>query len=354
MFNKFLMPITFFLIGASNLFSAWRTQCNSEPYRSPPDPCAKCAQIWPNRGPDWIITPNGGPCVDRGMDVHVTAEFIYWTAREDQLTFAVKQGNSSGNASQPNWSYDPGFKVGVGILYDHDGWDVYANYTWLRVSTSSKKVTADADEMLIIKSSYPLPAETNFASIAAKWDFDFNAVDLELGRNFFISRYLKLRPHFGMKGTWQKQDFPVTGILEIFNTEETFFYTNNIDTWGVGLRMGLDTSWHFNRCLSIVGDMALSALWQGYRTRRKVVSVEPAITEVDFSANCHRINPVIELLLGLRWETWYCCDAYHFSIEGGWEIQWWNDQNHFTTLTGQDLMGDLYMQGFTLKLRLDF
>ena len=115
-----------------------------------PDPCAKCAQIWPTRGPDWIITPGAGPCVARGFDVYITVDFIYWTAREDHLGFAFKQtvdANNSvvsrGNVSQPDWNFRPGFKVGLGFMYNHDGWDAGANYTWFRGRNTKKSVTSD-------------------------------------------------------------------------------------------------------------------------------------------------------------------------------------------------------------------
>jgi len=330
-----------------------------EPSCIEPDPCATCSRVRNCHGPAWVITPKGGPCVSRGMDTHITTEFIYWTAREDQLSFAVKQPFNEdfsaleGRVSQPNWEYSPGFKVGLGILYDHDGWDIYANYTWLRPRTSKKTVRADGNDALILRSFGNSNSPDSFRSLSASWSLDFNTVDLELGRNFFISRCLKLRPHFGMKGTWQKQDFPIKGVL---SPDGISFleYTNKLDYWGVGIRTGLDSSWQFSPCLSAIGEVAISALWEGYKTKRKVVSAELLLTEVDFTSECHRINPVLELLLGMRWETWFCCDAYHFAIDGGWEIQWWNDQNHFSTIQGPDLLGDLYLQGFTLKFRFDF
>ncbi|NGX39128.1 MAG: hypothetical protein KR126chlam1_00449 [Chlamydiae bacterium] len=351
-------------IGTSPLFGASRTcdpcACPESSCCPPPDPCAKCAQIWPCRGPDWIITPNGGPCVACGMDVHITAEFLYWTAREDQLTFVLKESlemiesqtsvASQGHASQPDWQFDPGFKVGLGILYDHDGWDIYANYTWFRVCTSKKKVSADENERLTIK---PLITIDNPSSVTAQWRLEFNTVDLELGRNFFISRCLKLRPHVGLKGTWQKQDYPIETVGRTA-MDRDFSFTNEMDYWGVGLRAGLDTSWHWSRCISVFGDIAVSALWQGYDVDTKVVAEPPRTVAIDFTSNCHVVNPVVELLLGLRWETWFCCELYHFSAEGGWEIQWWNDQNRFSNFYPGDLLGDLFLQGLTLKFRLDF
>lgn len=87
------------------------------------------------------ITPNAGPRVTNGVDVFITADFIYWTSREEGLAFArsgiadyseaIALGNTKlGNTYYPKSKFSPGFKVGVGLNLGHDGWDTYLNYTW--------------------------------------------------------------------------------------------------------------------------------------------------------------------------------------------------------------------------------
>ena len=53
----------------------------------PKDPCANCAQLWPSGGPETIVTPNAGPCVDNSCNMFLTAEFIYWVIRQDHMGF---------------------------------------------------------------------------------------------------------------------------------------------------------------------------------------------------------------------------------------------------------------------------
>jgi len=350
--------------GVVRSVSTYQEECD-DPCCPPRDPCAKCAPIWPSRGPDWMITPNAGPCVACGWDVHLTAEFLYWTARQDHLGFTLAerfddQDNviSKGKIFHPDWNFRPGFKIGFGILQDHDGWDVYANYTWFHVRNTKRKVTAGENDqfthvVIPLEPFFPQPGDFEEAS----WELDFNVVDFEVGRNFFISRCLTLRPHFGLKGTWQKQDFPFFSSI----TEMTTNFLTNVDQksdyWGIGPCAGLDSSWHFG-CFSFLGEVAVSGLWERFELDYKETTFDSSddSTTIDsnFENEFQTIKPVLELFLGFRWETWFCCDNYHFGIDGGWEIQWWGDQNQFYGDTTETLLGDLYLHGLTLKFRLDF
>ncbi len=320
--------------------------------------------------PTWMVTPDAGPCVCRGWDTHLTVEFIYWTAREDHLAFAFKEPTESsgtvtgqGRVFDPDWNFEPGFKIGFGVLQNHDGWDVYANYTWLRVRNTKKTIDSDdpiTEQITPIGTFGAGGGLSNIDQISARWQLDFNVVDLELGRNFFISQCLTLRPYFGLKGTWQDQDFLTNsrGIFEsILSVGET---KDCLDYWGVGILAGLDSAWHLTRSLSFLGEVAVSALWERFKVDSKssnapiVVGMREPFTFLNVENNFFTIKPILELYLGLRWETWFCCDSYHFSFEGGWEIQWWADQNQFFSTIHESRLGDLYLQGVTLKIRLDF
>jgi len=342
---KRLIPL---LITGSSLFS-YDSCC------PPKDECAKCAQIWPTNGPDWTITPGAGPCVARGWDAHVTAEFIYWTSREDNLGFAILEHVENGDTVtgygkvlHPDWHFEPGFKIGVGILYDHDSWDLTVDYTWLRVNNTKK---SESIEDTLTQRIRPLGDSAAFAgltqpilSASAFWELDFNALDVELGRNFFISRYLKLRPHFGLKGTWQDQHYQITARDQTLVSEDK----NSMHYWGVGIRAGMDTIWHFNQCFSLLGDVAVTGIWEKIEVDRK------SQEEIRIENNIHTLKPVVELFLGLRYESWFCCDRYHYALDGGWELQWWGGQNQFFNQVVEAKCGDLNLNGFTLRFRFDF
>lgn len=90
------------------------------------------------------ITPNAGPIVQGGVDAYVQADYILWHASEGGLSFAAKGGDntrgmaeisnnvlSQGSVIAPDFKTSSGFKVGLGLDFHYDGWDLGATYTWL-------------------------------------------------------------------------------------------------------------------------------------------------------------------------------------------------------------------------------
>lgn len=317
-----------------------------------------------------VITPDAGPYVCNGWDAFLTVEFIYWTAREDHLAFGFKQsvqvdGSVTGNgcSAHPDWNYEPGFKIGFGVYQNHDGWDVYANYTWLRVRHTNNEISIEdlASQLIVPTPLFGTGGGLDpMNKISGSWELDFNVVDLELGRNFYISHWLTLRPHFGLKGTWQDQDYLTRSEGVFANTLSIGEANDKLDYWGIGIRAGLESSWHFSRCLSFLGEADVTGLWEKFNVHSKStnapieVGLREPFTLINVENTFFTIKPVLELYLGLRWETWYCCDTLYFSGEGGWEIQWWADQNQFFSLNQESRLGDLFFQGLTLKVRFGF
>ena len=135
---------------------------------------------------------------------------------------------------------------------------------------------------------------------------------------------------------------------------------NRIKNWGIGLRAGIDTSWHFTRSFCLIADLAFTGLCEEFKTRRfdtnldlntNILSSSIDIKETQFS-----VEPVIEWMLGLKWETGLSCDEYHLALSAGWEEQVWFGQNKFLRVPGNAVGtgGSLSLQGLTVDVRFDF
>ena len=88
------------------------------------------------------------------------------------------------------------------------------------------------------------------------WKLHYNVLDLEIGRNYFISRKIALRPHVGLRGVWIDLDYTANYASEwTFQTlpaataislaANTAFKATN-DFEGIGVRSGGDLMWHFS------------------------------------------------------------------------------------------------------------
>lgn len=334
------------------------------------------------------ITPNAGPRVTNGVDVFITADFIYWTARQDGLAYARSglydysvgvafDDLEHGETYYPSTKFSPGFKVGIGLNLAHDGWDTLVNYTWYRSNHHHSIVTTDASalspvvlwDVALLGPGYVgqnFIATTPFVNVgraSSSWSIHFNNIDWEMGRNYYISQYLTLRPYAGLKGTWMHQHFTasygefVPAEIDADISDATMHQIQKF--WGVGARTGLDASWYMTKNWSIFSNTALSAVWgRFYNTRQDSVTAtgtEVKSTIINTRSNFHTVKPVLELQLGVRYDYWFCDDDYHFGVEAAWEEQVWFSQNQFIELVSPSgSTADLILQGLTIDFRFDF
>src|SRR5262249_13903429 len=104
-----------------------------------------------------------------------------------------------------------------------------------------------------------------------KWSLYFNQLDLDLGREFFVSRWLTLRPHGGVRGDWLRQG--IRAEYKNFSEESLIIERSAIPRsnqvkirykdrwWGIGLESGIDTQWGLGGGWSIFCDLAAAILW---------------------------------------------------------------------------------------------
>ncbi|MCB1109859.1 MAG: autotransporter outer membrane beta-barrel domain-containing protein, partial [Chlamydiia bacterium] len=303
------------------------------------------------RGTFREITPAAGPRVAHGADVFITANFIWWKAQQDGLRYASSGVNTTTTAADPFASastgknkfvgsdWDPGFKVGLGLNLSHDGWDLFAQYTWLHSSDSNSISSNDAVVSNFAANSGQINGNPTLmfgTRATGKWDLHFNVIDVELGRNFYLSQFLTMRPFIGFKGTWQDQDtrfnYESTGFnIDGVPTPATGPYRihNHVDTWGIGVRGGLNLAYYMAKSWSIYGNLAWTSMWADYDDLKRTDTLDDATTgnssrRINISNDSYyTIKYVAETEIGLRWEIWFYDDNYHFAIQAGWEQQVW-------------------------------
>lgn len=322
--------------------------------------------------------PAVNPLVSGCNDLYFIGEFIYWTAREDNLGFLRRNqvvdrqataGGRHGDVFHPDWNMQPGFKAGIGVIFCDEGWDVRAVYTWLRTrSTKESASRPDGTRLTDLGWTYPVLKEFNddfdlgnLQGGSGSWKHDFNVIDLDLGRSFYVSPCLELRPHFGLKGTWQKQEFDIEYLTETSEEPISSFEVksfNELDYWGIGVSAGLESVWRIWSCFALLGEFSATALWQRFDADTHVYSKELSnnvhLVFRNDDNTFHSIHPVLEGLVGIRLDWFFCCDNYHLGFDFAWELQYWGDQNQFRGAITDARLGDLSLQGFTFRLKFDF
>ena len=337
----------------------------------------------------------------------ITGEFLYWYARETNLpignTWKIINQPTPNLLNGPNADvviqnaypkknfhlptrWDPGFRAGIGINTNHEGWDVYANYTYFHNKTSKSvsrpfnTETPEESADLILSGQPSLtniwantvdnpatPLEstggvivpTSFCSVLAtdllgKWSFYFNQLDLELGNKYWINKRTNIRPYIGVRGAMTHTNFVVQSELDIGDSIvqvnqgiflNVFREQKNVvrnKFWGAGLLGGLQPEFRFNNNFMLFGNIDGALLWGRFKAKNKYrsgalttlefgnppIAAIPAVNgpnRVNQRDKFNRMQGILDLAIGLRWEQHWKENRYSTSLDVAWEHHYWFD-----------------------------
>ena len=269
-----------------------------------------------------------------------------------------------------NWSW--GFKVGIGYnMMKHDEWDSQLYYTWFHTSKKQRAgiestvqipnaagalVSAGIDSLYTFPQSIGAVGNTTvFKSGEIDWNIRYNMFDWELGRNFYVSKHLALRPHVGIKGGWINQH--INGHFDSFADLRRTYHMDN-DFWGVGPSGGVNTKWNLGNVnthfFSLFGDFASAYMWGC--THVKFDQNDPTFHDRELTSLGKNLGAtMLQAFMGFGWDTNFHRDMCHFSMRLGYEYQqWFNQLQLFSLLDYHRDNYDLTLQGGTLEIRFDF
>lgn len=337
-----------------------------------------------------ILNPPAEPYIAAGVGVFFDGELLLWKARETGLDYAVKANynaphkgqfvtNNSGTTKNPDFNWDFGFRFGLGWNPNKDGWDLFLDWTHLHTTASDKVNATPAVGTRIFPEfqAFAIPDKTIYYTNAdSHWRLDYNTLDFEVGREYFVSRRLTLRPNIGLRAAWVHQDYDVnylgylTNVISLPPTPPPFsapgrktpvttqMYSNiemrnNFN--GVGPRIGLDANWILGSGFSFYGDAEISLLvgqfhvkYQETSSGTQGISVVPlgmlvgAITPdilrnnqftdvADLTESFTDTRAVTDLGLGVRWAHKFFDERYQIRLQLGWDQHLFFGQNQFIT-----------------------
>ncbi len=326
-----------------------------------------------------MINPSGRPQVRDGLDLFVTADWLIWQAHENGLSYVIKDksapSNSLSNSSTKDLSYDWdfGFRVGLGYNLPHDGWDLAATWTWFHDHAHGRTDVGYTRNLLPTWAVNQTGLDPNTGALKshAHWKLRLNMIDLDLGREFFVSKWMTLRPFVGLRTGWihQKLDVDYKHLTEdgvLSATADKYETDMKNNYWGLGLHGGLNSQWGLGAGFSFYGNAAVSLLYGFFDLHHdeEIILLSGSHVDVVNNSQSMRVDRAIsELALGLRWDTMFADDRCHFWLQAGWEHLMFFGQNQFQKFLGMNAsslgafvanQGDLTIQGWTISARLDF
>lgn len=308
---------------------------------------------------------------------YVSASYLYWYSKLEQLPLVIQGDLTNGSddsLQEMNYDWKSGFKVGAGYKLPCDSLDVFLNWTHIRptahgsfnVATGPNQVMGAilADGLLQGNQIVIIVSE----SAKAHWHLNYNTLDFELGKDFFLCGNFYVRPFAGIKWGSLNQKFhveyhnnfefdvvtPTTAVPFALTTQDFKIHDN-----AVGPRIGLETRWNiFGSDVAFLANGAISLLWHQTKldSLGTVQDPDPSKIRNDiFRTKIKYMEPVFELFLGFDWH--YCfCEGYAVDLAAGYEMQLWLDQTQtaFGEEQGISNHRNLSLQGLTASATFEF
>lgn len=288
----------------------------------------------------------------------VYAQLLYFYTAESLDIAYVENGDAN------NFNHDykilkfnpaPGFRVGLGYNLSYDKLDTQLSYTWFQSIATAAEQGAVTSPSLAARLSLLDP----FNVMSATSKLSYNIFDMDLGRSFYLSKMLQLRPFIGIKGGWINQyldlDYSKDAVpffAKIYAKER---FTNDFS--GVGPKGGARLKYVFGQSqsnyFSLFGSFEAGFLWGRWKAFDRFN--DSLNTKIDFITSPRNFGSLVfQSQFGFSWDYDFNKNAKHISMQIGYEIQdWLNYLQIFTNISG-GMNSDLILQGLNLGLRVDF
>jgi hypothetical protein len=294
----------------------------------------------------------------------ISADFLAWFASEEVTSIwadVITLGDNSSTWTAPsfNFKWDYGFRLGIGHDLTHDQWDTTLNWTWFRTSAAhaipiqaSTHLGPEFDAGFL---SMDVPTHMN-----AKWSLLLNMFDWQIGRSFWISKSISMRPYSGLKGGWINQSihanyFDLTIDHHLTDLSGSENLKNNF--WGIGPTGGVNTKWTIrnfkSHSFSFFGDFSVATMWGTWNCSDVYKNTAPKTVSVNTKRSTLGAL-TFQGLMGIGWDADFNRGRTHFSTKLGYEMQIWFNQLQIATFQLQRLHGDLTFQGVTLNCQFSF
>lgn len=305
---------------------------------------------------EYTLPPATPQVVGNGLTL--TCDVLYWYPRVNGTAFAYLTENSASHRETKDLNFDWCFawRINVGKALRFDHWDIRAGYLYSR-NRLTEKIGTDPSTSLIPTRGERI-SQTGVTHAQSSYRLDFHNVDVELGRQYYTSNYLTLRPSIGVKSVWidQAQAIQYTGGDLYGNTAHI---NDQCDYWGIGAKGGVDSSWSLGHGWAIDGLLSGCMLY-GFFDTEHTRQVTPNPQVVHYDNNKHAFIPMVHWRLGLSWGTHVNQKAQYIGAGISYEGMYWWRQNQMLKIYEssparyESVSEDLSMHGLMLSATVSF
>lgn len=305
-----------------------------------------------------IILPSAGANLSDDVGLCLDAEFLLWKAHQTGMNFAqgFAAATSTNPFAKPNFIFDPGVRILVGLRPNHDDWQIDASWTHFYTKASRQYDTASASLVPLFKIDDSSVDLTD--AVSGVWRVNLNVIDLELGRASFLSKWLSLKPYLAIRNVWLHQKYSVTANLPASGLIEEAQMKSNL--WGIGPRGGFEAKFGLGEGFYFFNNTSGSLLWGYFRNSQSNVLLTAPYDNIRRNMDVHTSTFNVDMSLGLGWDRRFDDNHYRISFRGAWEHHLFVDTNFFDSSLENSFVafdrpnGNFTTEGFTFAMRFDF
>lgn len=324
-----------------------------------------------------LITSDASPKLNKAHGYMSASALLMniLTDAQDVSLYTLNQTSSTAlteaNGYQNNkWGWNWGVKATIGFRVSDDAWDLSFNFAYLQATKRQHNQAQDLSSPT--KSIYPLSGvlttlsfnnkynlvatnQSDFESFKLRNNFNIYDSNIDLAREFFVSKKLSLKPIAGIKGTLIEQKAYIHFVNGNGSQDGTF--TNKNNYWGIGPQAGAGIRFGFSRHVSLNCQIDGALLWGQIKNRQMYLNytaTNPALPlDSTYKANRYQLVPNFNIYAGFIFDTNFSHDTKNIAFNIGYENRYFlNSIDTANSVTRAK--GSTSLQGFTAGLTYSY
>jgi hypothetical protein len=274
-------------------------------------------------------------CFDSCGQFFLEADLLYLRAFEGGLSNACDNthiidsevngtviSRLKGKAHDPDFKWNLGFRVGAGYEFADSSCGIGAYWTHYNSHTSGEH----------------------------NWKVDFDVVDVLYGCEYYVSNCFALIPFGGLRYAQIDQRLHTHHISTITSEAGTDDIRSRgrlkEDFFGIGPLFGIEGDWDVTCGFSLYGNISIAVLYGNFHVKSNHTDeFNTGININHLRKHIQACQAVLDLGLGVRWQTCFCEDKF-LVLQLGLEQHRYFNHNQFCGY------GDLVLDGVSLGIGL--
>lgn len=222
-------------------------------------------------------------------------------------------------------NYAWGINAQLGYNFEHD--NIYGAITnrYFKSSFNSKASVKDPAGIIPTRISQETTTGADYAAYEASsnWTAYYDLLGIEIGRDFYVSRYLSIKPMFGLLLNFISLEDRIS-YSGLEYAEDSEYVKDKLDSFGFGPQTGfvLDIGLQQKEGFSIFSDTRVALMYSNFDIQHSDVISGDENSDFTIKTNPHRVLPYVDSILGLSYEKTTQNKKNHFKIRAGYEIQY--------------------------------